>query len=324
MYIKPCFYDDFFCKAEKCADTCCAGWEVDIDEETLKKYNEVQGRMGDRLKESIICTDGQPCFLLDHKDRCCFLSENGLCDIYSLLGNDYLCDICKEHPRFYDDFDGITQCGLGLCCEQVCNLLVESDVLEFEKNFEYDDIPEDTAILLETRDVCFGIINDRTKSFELRVKELLDYAADVETELFGVTSDTHKFVDTKNAIADILCLYGKTEPVNALWVGFLYHLNNNFHAISACDYMPDLCLYEKLLSYIIYRHFMNCRFDGKIYNVIRFAVCALIFIYTSECLAYIMKGDVTVTDKIDAIKRWSRQIEYSQENTDICLTFDIS
>ncbi len=323
MLIKPCFYDNFRCKADKCSDTCCSGWEVDIDEKTLEKYNSVQGTMGERLKDSIVCIDGQSCFLLDDKERCCFLSEKGLCDIYSFLGEGYLCDICKEHPRFYDEFDGITQCGLGLCCEQVCEMLIDAESLTFERDFEYDDIPEDTRILLETMDTCFSIIGDRAESFDVRVRKLLDFATDAEYELFGEKSRVTSFENRKKAIDEVLCVYGKTEPINALWVGFLYHLNNNFHVISVCDYTPDLGLYEKLLSYIIYRHFMNCRFDGRIYNVIRFAVCAVVFIYASECLSYIMKGEVTKSDKIDAIKRWSQQIEYSQENTDMCLTADI-
>ena len=35
--LKPDFYDDFVCIASRCRDTCCAGWEIEVDEETLKK-----------------------------------------------------------------------------------------------------------------------------------------------------------------------------------------------------------------------------------------------------------------------------------------------
>ena len=37
-YIKPTYYDEFKCIADKCPDTCCAGWQIVIDEETLDKY----------------------------------------------------------------------------------------------------------------------------------------------------------------------------------------------------------------------------------------------------------------------------------------------
>lgn len=34
--LKPDFYDGFACIASRCRDTCCAGWEIEVDEETLK------------------------------------------------------------------------------------------------------------------------------------------------------------------------------------------------------------------------------------------------------------------------------------------------
>ena len=40
-YLKPHFYDQFVCTAGDCPDTCCAGWQIVIDKETLKKYTKV-------------------------------------------------------------------------------------------------------------------------------------------------------------------------------------------------------------------------------------------------------------------------------------------
>ena len=42
--LKPDFYDAFVCIASRCRDTCCAGWEIEVDEETLKKYGEGAGK----------------------------------------------------------------------------------------------------------------------------------------------------------------------------------------------------------------------------------------------------------------------------------------
>ena len=36
--IMPRFFADFACIADKCTDSCCIGWEIDIDEETAKAY----------------------------------------------------------------------------------------------------------------------------------------------------------------------------------------------------------------------------------------------------------------------------------------------
>lgn len=37
-YVKPHFYDSFVCTAGDCPDTCCAGWQIMIDEESLERY----------------------------------------------------------------------------------------------------------------------------------------------------------------------------------------------------------------------------------------------------------------------------------------------
>ena len=34
----PNYYKEFSCIAGACPDTCCAGWQILIDDKTLKKY----------------------------------------------------------------------------------------------------------------------------------------------------------------------------------------------------------------------------------------------------------------------------------------------
>ena len=69
IYTKPYFYDDFICKADKCEDTCCAGWEVDIDCDTCDKYRNIGGDFGKRLLEGIDLNSEQPCFRLKENER---------------------------------------------------------------------------------------------------------------------------------------------------------------------------------------------------------------------------------------------------------------
>lgn len=38
----PHYYRKFKCTADKCPDTCCAGWQIVIDEETLEKYHKFE------------------------------------------------------------------------------------------------------------------------------------------------------------------------------------------------------------------------------------------------------------------------------------------
>ena len=52
-FIKPNFYDAFHCTAAACSDTCCAGWEIDVDPDTVEYYENLEGELGDRLREAV-------------------------------------------------------------------------------------------------------------------------------------------------------------------------------------------------------------------------------------------------------------------------------
>ena len=78
----PYYYRKFQCTADKCPDTCCAGWQIVIDEETLEKYHAFEGPFGNRLANSIDWREGV--FKQYEDKRCAFLDENNLCDIYTV------------------------------------------------------------------------------------------------------------------------------------------------------------------------------------------------------------------------------------------------
>ena len=114
----PNYYKNFHCKADSCNHTCCAGWVIGIDEKSLKRFE------GDPEVASKI-SDG--CFVLKEDGRCPFLRDDNLCAMILKHGDDYLCDICKEHPRFYNDCKDHTEAGIGLVCEEACRLVLEAE-----------------------------------------------------------------------------------------------------------------------------------------------------------------------------------------------------
>ena len=50
---RPDFYKEFSCIAGACPDTCCAGWQIMIDEKSLKKYKKFKGTFRNRLHNDI-------------------------------------------------------------------------------------------------------------------------------------------------------------------------------------------------------------------------------------------------------------------------------
>ena len=101
-YVKPHYYDDFQCTADRCPDTCCAGWQIVIDEDSLEKYSQERGPFGNRLYASIDWEEG---IFRQRKGRCSFLDENNLCDLYKELGKDALCKTCRMYPRHVEEYE---------------------------------------------------------------------------------------------------------------------------------------------------------------------------------------------------------------------------
>lgn len=117
--LRPDYYDSFSCIADACRHTCCAGWEIDIDADSMAIYEDCP---------DIMCHIKDGSFVLQGKDeRCPFLNDKGLCDLILRYGEEILCDVCTEHPRFYNYDEDIEYIGLGLCCEAALDLILDRE-----------------------------------------------------------------------------------------------------------------------------------------------------------------------------------------------------
>ena len=323
--IKPDFYDSFKCIADKCTDSCCIGWEIDVDENALEKYNTINTDFGEKICSQIIKSeDGSSCFSICENERCPFLNKKNLCDIIINCGEDYLCDICREHPRFYEWFAGITECGLGLCCEEVCRILLEneepfslveeSDGEEIVFENEEDVAESDLYIFLSAfREKLFEILFNKDMSFEEKLVKVLS-----KTETF--CGEKIKIRNYKNSLE----LYKKTEPIDEKWTLYINDLIDRLETVLKIekDFQEKTkgdMLYSKILAYIIYRHFIKAVFDKSIKERICFAVESVRFICLCDMKTYFEKGKLTLKDRIENLKNWSKQVEYSDENTELLI-----
>ncbi len=117
--VVPDYYKDFHCIAGKCRHTCCKGWEIDIDSDSLIRFQ--------RDGIGHISEEGDPHFILDSEERCPFLNRENLCDLIIEHGEGYLCQICRDHPRFRSFWETGEEIGLGLCCEAAAELVLNRD-----------------------------------------------------------------------------------------------------------------------------------------------------------------------------------------------------
>lgn len=156
--IAPDYYSQFRCIAGACRHTCCEGWEIDIDEEKLPLYRA----MAD-IAPQIDETD-TPHFRLSDDERCPFLNKDNLCDLILRHGEDILCQICRDHPRFRSFWSDRTEIGLGLVCEEAGRLILSQEkpmeLAVLSDDGAADTLPEDEAWLLSYRDELLQSIEE--------------------------------------------------------------------------------------------------------------------------------------------------------------------
>ena len=121
LYTFPDYYKEFQCTADRCEDTCCAGWAIVIDDGALKRYRRTGGSLGARLRREIRWKEK---VFRRREERCAFLDEENLCDIYKELGQKGLCRTCRLYPRHIEEFENVREVSLSVSCPEVAGILL--------------------------------------------------------------------------------------------------------------------------------------------------------------------------------------------------------
>lgn len=358
-YHKPSFFDQFKCIGSACTDTCCAGWEIEVDETTAEGYLAEKGAFGDRLRREIGSEPGEYFFKLKN-NRCPFLNKENLCDIFINLGEDRLCDICREHPRFYNWFGDYTEVGLGLCCEEAERLLfsdsksltfVEEVTQDEEQDYsdedEYtdasdllDDESEECEQMLEERKAIFTILQNRKKNIGARLKRLLlqlPYA----DEMLLLTVPILEWDDPesipkldynakpstntlKSSALFLIRFFGGMESLDETWPSMMKELEQNIDSLIDVDKAAEfiqfmkgenrLYEYEHIAVYLVYRYYPEILFDGQIEAKILFAAASICLLFLMDLQCFQENGVYTQQDRIELVRRFSKEIEYCPEN----------
>lgn len=184
LYTLPHYYHRFHCIAGECPDTCCAGWAIMIDSQSLKRYKKRRDEFGNRLFNSIDWKAGS---FLQYEGRCAFLNDSQLCDIYSEAGPGYLCKTCKSYPRHTEEYEGLREISLSLSCVEAARLILGlKEPVEFlTKEREGEETYEAFDFflfekLMAAREFMFAVLRDRTLPVSLRLTVSLGLAHDIQ------------------------------------------------------------------------------------------------------------------------------------------------
>ena len=288
----PKYYTEFSCIADRCRHSCCIGWEIDIDADTAEKYRRMTGDYANAVRESI--EPGDPLhFRLGEGERCPHLDETGLCRIIKACGEDALCDICREHPRFYHDTCRGREVGLGMACEEACRLILSSDAYaEFVPIGEIPDteLPEFDAIACRAE--LYRMLSDRDLSYAECRKSI--------SERWGVSPSDLSDEAARELLGELEYLQ---EERRERFQGYS----------SVCPDPENTEALRRALAYFIFRHATPAESETEFREGVGFALFC-------ERLLVSIAGPENFAECARMI---SEELEYSEENTE-AIRFEFS
>ena len=166
IYRKQHGYDDFRCIAGACPKSCCIGWQIVIDEESLRKYKKVDGEFAGRIAAGVDYAEG---VFHQKATRCMMLNDAGLCDLQATMGEAYLCDTCRLYPRHIEEFQDLREYSLSLSCPEVVRMILDAGYT-FGVEESEDEVADDPE---EFEDFDFFIF-DQLEYARDRMMEVLE------------------------------------------------------------------------------------------------------------------------------------------------------
>ena len=290
--IYPTIYHEFQCKANRCENTCCQLWTIDIDEPTAERYHSMTGSLGESLRQAITVDDEGSHFIFSKAQPMCpLLNEKGLCKVVLELGEEGLCDTCHMHPRFYKYIEDLELCGVGLSCEASVELLARQEPMD---------------LLLFTIEDDHNEFNPEERLTLHNVFELL--AFNLDPNLFQYTPKP-----SKQSFKELLDLYKQTEPIDENWTAQVNTLSSKLDQLIASvqTYIQqeDMSLFNKVYQYILYRQ-IDMLSDYSLESILD---------YAKDGTDYILMASALEGQPLKQIARWSQQIEYDEDNVELLL-----
>lgn len=291
----PSFYKDFKCIAGACPDSCCQGWEVDADDDSLEYYKTLSGDIKKRI-DSVLDKDefGNTIFRLADKKRCPFLNNENLCDMHIAIGGEHTPYTCRTFPRFINDFGSTREMGVSFSCPVASDMMF--DLIE-PMNFvdELNDLPpqlneidaQTYFYLVKARKKAYEIIQNREISIKNRLVKLLDFAQETQKDL-------EEYNEGDDEI-DFFEVFKNPELINSEWVEKVN--NGKIKSVS------DAIFNENIATYFIFRYFLTAVYDYDVLSKVKMAVIGVLIV------TYFGEDSWT-------IHLWSKETEHSQYNMD--------
>ena len=291
----PNYYKNFKCIAGDCPDSCCQGWEVDADDESLEFYKTLTGDIKNKIY-SVLDKDefGNTIFKLTDRKRCPFLNLDNLCDIHIETGGEHTPYTCRMFPRFINDYGGTREMGISFSCPVAADMIFN---LKEPASFvsEINDLPpmlneidaQTYFYLAKARETAFSIVRNRNLAINQRLIDLLDFGTQIQKDL-------DEYIEGNDEIS-FFDVFKNPEVINEEWI----QKTNN----GKIKPVKNEIFNENIALYFIFRYFLTSVNDYDVLSKIKMAVIGVLIV------TYFGEDSWT-------IHLWSKETEHSQYNMD--------
>ncbi|MBU3159605.1 flagellin lysine-N-methylase [Clostridium frigoris] len=214
----PTYLKEFECIGGKCKDSCCIGWDIDIDKTTFRQYYKVEDKEMKRMFQKNVHNNEY--YLSPDVDygkvklktgkRCAFLDEENYCIIYSKIGEKYLSNVCTSFPRITNKVDKYYEMSLDVACPEAARiLLLKEEGIRFTQSeetlgkhiissdiettsTEYNNSP--IKYFKEIRDLSIKIIQNRKFDLSKRLYIFGNFINTLEKELKHKYNNVPRFI----------------------------------------------------------------------------------------------------------------------------------
>ena len=310
----PEYYSRFRCIAGACPDSCCKEWAVDVDENTAAFYRNLEGDLGDQLRQVLQDTEYGTQMIIED-GRCPMWRQDGLCRIQAQLGHEALCKTCREFPRLRHDYGDFAELGLELSCPEAAGMILGCK----DSHIAVQEVPggeepgyeaDVMQILLDSRKELLRLLDRGTLSLPEYLTVLLLRAHQVQEQLDGgeaiILDPPQLLASAKTFLqqfpqktVSLLDFFQTLEILTDRWKTLL----QNPEPRSPCS--EPFCA---LIRYLTQRYWLQAVSDYDI-------VCRAKFIVASCLLIRELGGPLLQTAQL-----YSKEIENDPDNVEAILT----
>ncbi len=304
---EPTYFSEFNCIADRCTDTCCRYWQVELDAESYNTVSRYKKILNLRIKGK----DDNSVIIPLCSGNCPFLDASLLCNLYKDLGHDSLPYTCRVYPRFYNTIGGYEERGLSFSCPTAAELIYNNEIHLTDKEddtpiLNYTDVDADRFIAVKgLRNRLLTEVNSSGLDLKALTASIIEFADKAEKALKN---------NNLSYLTEIHLEFPKNEFVYSYKLfrkSVVLHLSNNVLRPEWKDMIKNASFenrnedphsFKTWFTYFIFRYMIRSLTDLEFGSVIKAGILSYYFISTLGM------------EHIKGMQLYSKETEHNERN----------